>query len=222
MKLQPGIAPSILAANFLRLGENIQTMKDEGVSMFHFDIMDGHFVPNLSYGANIVSQVNAGYSIFSDVHLMIANPEKYLDMFIQAGARLITFHVEVVDVPLGNKLIHYLKEKNILVGISLKPGTPVDALQPYLSLVDLVLVMSVEPGFGGQVFIPSALEKIAYFKEQRQRHQWHYLIEVDGGIDDVSGRQCLQAGADILVAGSYLFQKKDLHDRLVKLGHHSS
>lgn len=218
-KLVPGIAPSILAADFSHLAENVQSMIDFNISMFHFDIMDGHFVPNLSFGSALVHSISSRFQIVTDVHLMIEKPLLYVDSFLKAGADALTFHIETVTNEEAIALIHKLKAADVQVGISLKPQTPVERLLPYLNHVDLVLVMSVEPGFGGQKFIPSALEKIKYLDTYRRTHQLSYFIEVDGGIDDQTGPLCHQAGVDILVAGSYLFQQNDLDTRLTLLGH---
>jgi ribulose-phosphate 3-epimerase len=218
-KLYPGIAPSILAADFSHLADNVQSMIDHRISMFHFDIMDGHFVPNLSFGPALVQSISSQFSILTDVHLMIEKPALYVDAFIRAGADVITFHVETVSEEEARTLISHLRSLNVQVGISLKPNTPVETLLPFLPLVDLVLVMSVEPGFGGQSFITSALDKIKFFFQYRQDHHLHYFIEVDGGIDSKTGPQCQLAGVDILVAGSFLFQKTDIKHRLALLGH---
>jgi ribulose-phosphate 3-epimerase len=216
-KLYSGIAPSILAADFSKLAENVQMMMDHNVTMFHFDIMDGHFVPNLSFGPALVHSISSRFSILTDVHLMIEKPQSFVEAFIQAGADVITFHIETVTQTEAHALISQLRLAHVQVGISLKPDTPVDKIVPFLPFVDLVLVMSVEPGFGGQKFIGSALDKIKFFAQYRKQHHLQYFIEVDGGIDSQSGPQCRNAGVDILVAGSYLFQQTDLKQRLSSL-----
>ena len=184
----------------------------------HYDVMDGHFVPNISFGYSILKDVSKVTSLFLDVHLMISEPQKYVDEFIKSGANLIVFHIEAME----NKedtlaLIHHIKENNVQVGISIKPNTPVDAIQDYLSLLDVVLVMSVEPGFGGQSFKEIALDKIKDLATRRKENSAHYLIEVDGGINATTGKQCKDAGVDVLVAGSYVFNSDDYTQRITSL-----
>ncbi|AMC93435.1 ribulose phosphate epimerase [Erysipelothrix larvae] len=199
------VAPSILAIDFKQLPLQIKRA-EISAEWFHYDVMDGVFVNNISFGPDILKQINALTDRFMDIHLMIENPVKYFDAFIDAGADSITFHVEtMIDVETGIHAIEKLHEKGVKAGITLRPSTPLDAIYPYLKYVDLVLVMSVEPGFGGQAFIPSMLERIEKIDEMRSMNNYHYLISVDGGINQETGHKARNKGADVLVAGSYVF-----------------
>jgi ribulose-phosphate 3-epimerase len=212
------IAPSILAANFASLETDINRMIQHQVEYLHYDIMDGHFVPNLSFGVPVVDSVTKLFKVIHDVHLMIEKPRDYFDAFIQAGATIITFHYEVGnDVNTMLSWIDYLHQHKVKAGISIKPSTSVEVLQPFISVVDLCLVMSVEPGFGGQKFLSNALEKIAWLRKSIDETSSQALIEVDGGINAETGKQCRLAGADILVAGSYLFHHPKLKDAIESL-----
>lgn len=198
------IAPSVLSANFAELKKDLDSVKECGADWIHYDVMDGHFVPNISFGYSILGDVAKVTDLYLDVHLMISDPRQYVDQFIKAGADLITFHVEAMsDCTAVHELIDYIHQQGKNVGISIKPSTSVDVINEYLNDIDLVLVMSVEPGFGGQSFQPDALKKISMLKEMRDNR--HYLIEVDGGINGQIGQLCIEAGADVLVAGSYIF-----------------
>jgi len=202
------IAPSILSANFAELKKDIDEVTKCGVEWLHYDVMDGHFVPNISFGYSILKDVSKVCDLYLDVHLMISDPMKYVDEFIKAGASLITFHIEAMEnEDKIHELITHVHKAGIDVGISIKPQTPVDVLKPFLDDIELVLVMSVEPGFGGQSFMPSALEKIK--KLAIMKDQYHYCIEVDGGINQNTAKLCKEAGADVLVAGSYIFNAQD-------------
>ena len=192
------VAPSLLSANFACLKDDIEKIENGKADWLHYDVMDGHFVPNISFGYSILKDVSKVTNLFLDVHLMISEPQKYVDEFIKA-------------------LIHHIKENNVQVGISIKPNTPVDAIQDYLSLLDVVLVMSVEPGFGGQSFKEIALDKIKDLATRRKENSAHYLIEVDGGINATTGKQCKDAGVDVLVAGSYVFNSDDYTQRITSL-----
>ena len=201
------IAPSLLSADFTCLKDEIN--KIETAQWIHYDVMDGHFVPNISFGYSILNDVSKITDMYLDVHLMISEPAKYVDNFIASKASLIVFHYEAVVKEEINSLIDYIKNQNVDVGISIKPDTPVEEILPFLSKLDLVLVMSVEQGFGGQEFNPIALDKISNLAKLKKDHQYHYLIEVDGGINEITAKQCRQAGADVLVAGSYIFNSDD-------------
>lgn len=212
------VAPSVLSANFAYLKEEIDAIKDAKADWIHYDVMDGHFVPNISFGYSILKDISKVTDMFLDVHLMISDPLKYVDHFIDSHASLIVFHIEAMK----NKgetleLIQRIKERNVQVGISIKPKTPVEQIESFLSLLDVVLVMSVEPGFGGQSFIENSLDKIKDLKERREKNQYHYLIEVDGGINEQTGKQCVKAGVDVMVAGSYVFNSDDYQERIESL-----
>ena len=201
------IAPSLLSADFACLKKEIDKIKV--AEWIHYDVMDGHFVPNISFGYSILKDVSKVTDKYLDVHLMISDPFKYVDNFIASNALLIVFHYEAVEENEINKLIKHIKNNNIDVGIAIKPDTCQDVLKPFLSQLDLVLVMSVEPGFGGQTFNHSAIEKISKLAKLREENNYHYLIEVDGGINESTAKLCRQAGVDVLVAGSYVFNSDD-------------
>ena len=203
------IAPSILAADPLRMFEAVKLVKDTGCDELHFDVMDGHFVPNISFGAPVLDCLHKALpDVYYDVHLMISDPVKYAPDFAKAGANLITFHLEAVPDAVA-ETIAAIRATGCRVGISIKPGTPAQAVYPYLDDLDLVLVMSVEPGFGGQKFMPSALDKLRWLKAEKDRRGLKFLLEVDGGVDAATAPQCVAAGADVLVAGSAIFGAAD-------------
>ncbi|NLL75489.1 MAG: ribulose-phosphate 3-epimerase [Erysipelothrix sp.] len=200
------VAPSVLSLEFSQIVTQLKRVEVAGAAWLHYDVMDGVFVPNISFGPGILKQVDKLSDLYMDVHLMIQSPQQYFDAFIESGADSITFHVECFEnVEEGLAAVKYLKSKGIGAGITLRPGTDVSAIVPYLKSVDLVLVMSVEPGFGGQAFIPEMLDRIAQLNEMRQLNNYAYRISVDGGINDRTGAQCRAKGADVLVAGSYVF-----------------
>jgi ribulose-phosphate 3-epimerase len=214
------VAPSILAADFSCLKDDVQRMKLAGVEYLHYDVMDGHFVPNISFGPAVVKSITSQFAFIHDVHLMIENPEQYFSAFIQAGASIITFHYEVASsLEQIKSWIQLLHQHDVKAGISIKPNTPIDVLFPIIDVVDLILVMSVEPGFGGQKFNLEAIDKIKQLRSKINQAKHRPLISVDGGINDETGNACIQAGVDILVAGSYLFGHKDWRERLKKLSH---
>ncbi|MBO7086543.1 MAG: ribulose-phosphate 3-epimerase [Bacilli bacterium] len=200
------VAPSILSANFNNLIEEIKSV--DNAKYLHIDVMDGKFVPNITIGPlvmkNFKKEIN---NIVMDVHLMIADPVKYAPDFVKAGADIITFHYEAVKY--AEPAIDAIRELGVKVGISIKPLTDINVLDDLLDKVDLILIMSVEPGFGGQAFIPSALDKIKYLADKRKHNGYNYLIEVDGGINKETAKQCIEAGVDILVAGSYIFSSNN-------------
>ncbi|MDI6890995.1 MAG: ribulose-phosphate 3-epimerase [Thermodesulfovibrionales bacterium] len=201
------IAPSILSANFLKLGEETKAAEDAGADMLHIDIMDGHFVPNITIGPFIVESIRKITSLPLDVHLMIEEPDKYLRDFIKAGADYLTVHYEA-SVHL-HRTVHWIKESGVKAGVSLNPATPVWNLEHIISDVDTALLMSVNPGFGGQDFIPQILDKIKILKKLLRKKGLSTLIEVDGGVKLENAGEIISAGADILVMGSAFFNSKD-------------
>lgn len=203
------IAASILSADFANLQKDCTRLLKEGVDLLHVDVMDGHFVPNISYGAPVLSCLHAALpEVYYDVHLMISDPARYAADFAKAGANLITFHLEAVPQA-AEEVIAAIRATGCQVGISIRPGTPVEAVFPYLDVVDLILVMSVEPGFGGQKFLPATPQRLAALDAERKRRGCEVLLEVDGGINAETGPLCVQAGADWLVAGNSLFRAQD-------------
>ncbi len=209
------IAPSLLSADFLRLGEEIKAAEEAGADMLHLDVMDGHFVPNITIGPFVVEAIGRITKLPLDVHLMIEEPDRFIKDFVKAGADLITVHIEA-SVHL-HRTIHWIKESGIKAGVSLNPATPVWSLDNILHDLDLVLAMSVNPGFGGQDFIPHVLEKIKTLKSIIREKGLQTLIEVDGGIKYENAREVAQAGADILVMGSGFFNAKDYRDLIKAL-----
>ena len=203
------VAASILSADFANLHKDCTRLLEAGADVMHFDVMDGHFVPNISYGAPVLTCLHAALpDVFYDVHLMISDPARYAADFAKAGADLITFHLEAVPDTV-EEVIAAIRATGCQVGISIRPGTPVEAVFPYLGVVDLILVMSVEPGFGGQKFLPTTPTRIAAIRAECTRLGCNTLIEVDGGINTVTGPQCIEAGVDWLVAGNSLFRAED-------------
>ncbi len=212
----PILAPSILAADFLKLGEELKTCSDAGISWFHCDIMDGHFVPNISYGPAIVSTVrDAEPDAFLDVHLMIENPDNFIEEFADAGADLISVHYETCKHL--HRTVQSIKQLGCMTGVVVNPATSVDLLKPILNEVDLVLIMSVNPGFGGQAFIEASYDKVRQLAELRQEGGHNFLIEIDGGVGLKNIGKLTEAGVDILVAGSSVFKADDIPSRISEL-----
>ena len=209
------LAPSILSLDYAQFSKQLEIV-NEKCKWIHFDVMDGHFVPNISFGPDIFKAFRHNSSLFMDVHLMVSDPVFIGDMFVKAGADGITFHFEACDdIYACLDTIAHFKNLHVKVGVSIKPGTSVEQIIPLLKYVDLVLVMSVEPGFGGQSFNPSALDKITELKEIRNDRR--YLIEVDGGINENTANLCRGAGADVLVAGSYVFKAENRQEAIDSL-----
>lgn len=210
------IAPSILSANFLKLGEELHKLEKAGADFIHIDVMDGHFVPNLTMGPMIVEAVKRGTSLPLDVHLMIANPECYVEVYAKAGADYLTIHSEG-SVHL-ERTIKHIKSCGIKAGVALNPATHEDALSYVIDEIDLILVMSVNPGFGNQQFLPSALKKIRALKGMlKDSTNNNCLISVDGGISDHSIGPCAKAGAELFVAGSFIFKTPDYQKAIAEL-----
>ncbi|NWF97939.1 MAG: ribulose-phosphate 3-epimerase [Nitrospirae bacterium] len=207
------IAPSILSADFLRLGEDIKSAELAGADLIHVDVMDGHFVPNITIGPAIVEAVNGITGLPLDVHLMIEKPDNYLQNFIDAGADFLTVHYEAV-IHL-HRTIQHIKEKGIKAGVSLNPSTPVNCLEEIINDIDMVLIMSVNPGFGGQKYITQSTDKIKRLKDLIVKKNSNALIEVDGGIGTDNAYEVISAGADILVMGSAFFKSGD-YEKFIK------
>lgn len=200
------ISPSILSADFSNLGQDVKEMEAAGVEMLHIDVMDGHFVPNISFGAPVYKMIRKDFSRIFDVHLMISEPLRYIDDFVAAGADIITFHVECdSDI---QATIDKIKAAGKKVGLVLKPKTPASVLKPYLEQLDMVLVMTVEPGFGGQSFMHDMMPKVKEIREMIDASGKEIDLEVDGGVNAETAKICVENGANVLVAGSYLFKQK--------------
>ncbi|MDD2670875.1 MAG: ribulose-phosphate 3-epimerase [Syntrophales bacterium] len=201
------VAPSLLSADFSRLGEEIKAVEEAGADWIHLDIMDGHFVPNITIGPAVVRSLRAVSRIPFDVHLMIENPERYIEAFAEAGSDLITVHVEASNHL--NRTVNLIKRLGCKAGVSLNPANPLSLVEEILQDTDLLLIMSVNPGFGGQSFIGSSIGKIAKARKMADRLSKPPLIEVDGGITPENVAEVAAAGADIVVAGSAIFSRKD-------------
>lgn len=216
------VAPSILAGDFARLGDEAKRMQDAGADAIHIDIMDGHFVKNLTLGPSAVAAINRETNLFLDVHIMVYNPFDYIERLVESGADRITFHYEATEAI--EETLDYIRKCNVQAGLAFCPETPVSMVSSFLDQCDLILLMTVHPGFGGQKFIENVLSKIELTRqmldirrirqggkviEKNPESVPPFLIEVDGGIDDVNAKKCIQAGANVLVSGTYIFKAQD-------------
>jgi len=211
----PILAPSILAADFTKLGEEISTCTDAGVKWIHCDVMDGHFVPNISYGPAIVEAAGRASDAFLDVHLMIENPDQYIEAFAEAGADQLTVHQEAC--PHLHRTIQSIKQHDMMAGVAVNPATSLNTIEPILEFVDLVLIMSVNPGFGGQSFIDNTYQRLKDMSIMRDNKQLGFLIEVDGGVGIENIEKVARSGADVLVAGSSVFKAKNTAESIREL-----
>lgn len=201
------IAPSILSADFARLGEDVADVQSRGIDYLHIDIMDGAFVPNISFGPDVMKSLNGTATVPYDVHLMIEDPDRYIEKFVTDNTEFITVHYEACS-DLSHTLEH-IHSLGVKAGVSIKPGTSPEVLDPWLKDIDLVLVMSVEPGFGGQKFMENSLPKISYYSSKKAECGYTYLIEVDGGIGPANAHVVREAGVEVIVAGSAVFKAAD-------------
>lgn len=202
------ISPSILAADFARLGEQVNEVASSGAKMLHVDVMDGRFVPNISIGIPVVESLHRATDLILDCHLMVADPEFFLEAFVEAGARMVTVHQEAC--PHLGRAVNRIRELGAVAGVALNPSTPLSALDEILPEADLVLLMSVHPGFGGQAFLPSSLDKVSRLDRMRRERRLNFRIQVDGGVTEQNAARLSTAGADVLVAGSSVFRSGDV------------
>ncbi|MCM6881206.1 ribulose-phosphate 3-epimerase [Enterococcus italicus] len=206
------IAPSILSADFANLQRDIEFVEKHGADYIHVDVMDGQFVPNITFGPAVVQAIRPITKLPLDVHLMIVNPERFIHEFAKAGADIIGVHIEAT--PHLHRAIQMIKAEDVKAEVVINPGTPVEAIKYVLPLVDQILVMTVNPGFGGQSFLPEMADKIRELAKLKEQYGYHYDIEVDGGIDDQTIRVCAEAGANIFVAGSYIYGAQHPEERI--------
>lgn len=201
------IAPSLFSSKISNLENTLTVMKEIGIQLLHIDVMDGHFVPDMAFGPSIVNELSSFTDITLDVHLMVDKPEKIVERFADLGADMITFHIEATNHAMH--IIQLIKSKNKKVGVAINPATPIEWITPVLNIVDVVLVMTINPGTLNQSFIPETLKKIETLKNERAINGYRYLIEVDGKINPQTIKKCAEAGADIFVSGGYIFESDD-------------
>lgn len=209
------VLPSILSADFANLERDIKELENIGVDMFHIDVMDGNFVPNISFGFPIIESIRPKTDKVFDCHLMIANPENYVEQFCKVGCDMVSFHIEATNH--ADRVIQVIKDNGKKAGIVLNPQTSIESIKYLLPKLDYVLIMTVNPGFGGQKFIPEMLEKIEELAKLRDEKNYNFLIEVDGGINTETSKACRDKGADLLVCGSFLFGASDKEKTLGEL-----
>jgi len=207
------VSPSILLCDYLHLEKELGKIKEVGCEWIHLDVMDGHFVPNISFGNLFFERLFNKLDFVKDVHLMVTEPMRFIKQFAKVGADYLTFHYEACkDDKEVEEIIKEIHKYKMKAGLSIKPGTPIDKVFPFLAKLDLVLIMSVEPGMGGQKFMPETLDKISSLISEMVEERSNALISVDGGINDITGKDCLNIGADVLVAGNYLFSASDFKE----------
>ena len=212
------ISPSVLGADFLHFEDEVKKIKEAGMSWIHFDVMDGHFVKNISFGNIFLKRISPDFDLIKDVHIMIENPLQMVEKYKETGADYLTFHYEACkDDAEVFEVIDKIHENGMKAGLSVKPNTPIEKVYPFLHSLDLVLIMSVEPGKGGQKFIDFSLNRISALRNKIDEERVPTLISVDGGINDQTGPECLKVGADILVVGQYLFGHEDFLERYQRL-----